>query len=74
LKCGSEEGWKRSLGLIMLRNEEIQHRVKEERNILHTTIGRQVNWIGISCVGTGFYNVIEGEIEGRNDSKTNKKT
>jgi hypothetical protein len=28
LKCGSEEGWRRSLELIMLRDEEIRHRVK----------------------------------------------
>jgi len=73
LKCGFEEGWKRSLGLIMLRNKEIPQRVKEERNILHTINRRKANWIGISCVGTGYYNVIEGEREGRNDSKTKKK-
>jgi hypothetical protein len=73
LKCCSEEGSRRSLGLIILRNEEIQHRVME-RNILHTTNRRKANWIGISCVGTGFYSVIEGEIEGRSDSKTQKKT
>ena len=57
----------------MLRNEEIQHRFKEDRNILHTTNSGKANWIGVSCVGTDFYSVIEGEIEGRSDSKTKKK-
>jgi hypothetical protein len=74
LKCGFEEGWKRSLGLIMLRNKKIPERVKEERNILHTVNRRKANLIGNSCIGTGYYNVIEGEIEGRSDSKTKKKT
>ena len=74
MKCGSEEGWRRSLGLIMLKNEEIQHRVKEERNILHTTNIRNGNWIGICCVGTGFCNVFDGKMERRSDSKTKKKT
>jgi hypothetical protein len=43
LKCGSEEGWRRSLGLIMLRIEEIPQRVKEERNIIHTISRRKAN-------------------------------
>jgi hypothetical protein len=29
-----------------VRNEEVLHRVKEERNILHTTKRRKANWIG----------------------------
>jgi hypothetical protein len=29
-----------------VRNEEVLHRVKEERNILHTVKGRKANWIG----------------------------
>jgi hypothetical protein len=29
-----------------VRNEEVLHRVKEERNILHKTKGRKTNWIG----------------------------
>ena len=29
-----------------VRNEEVLHRVKEERNILHTVKRRKGNWIG----------------------------
>ena len=29
-----------------MRNEEILHRVKEKRNILHTVKGRKADWIG----------------------------
>jgi hypothetical protein len=29
-----------------VRNEEVLHRVKEERNIIHTVKRRKVNWIG----------------------------
>ena len=28
------------------KNEEVLHRVKEERNILHTIKRRKANWIG----------------------------
>ena len=29
-----------------MRNEEVLHAVKKERNILHTIKRRKVNWIG----------------------------
>jgi hypothetical protein len=29
-----------------VRNEEVLHRVKEERNIVHTINRRKANWIG----------------------------
>jgi hypothetical protein len=29
-----------------VRNEEVLHRVKEERNIVHTIKRRKANWIG----------------------------
>jgi hypothetical protein len=29
-----------------VRNEEVLHRVKEERNIVHTIKRRNANWIG----------------------------
>jgi hypothetical protein len=29
-----------------VRNEEVLHRVKKERNILHTIKRRKANWIG----------------------------
>jgi hypothetical protein len=48
------------------RNEEVLHRVKEERNILHTIQGRKANWTGhilrSNCL---LKHVIEGKIEGR---------
>jgi hypothetical protein len=49
-----------------VRNEEVLHRVKEERNILHTIKIRTANWIGHifrrNCL---LKHVIEGKLEGR---------
>jgi hypothetical protein len=49
-----------------VRNEEVLHRVKEERNILHTIKRREANWIGHilrrNCL---LKHVIEGKLEGR---------
>jgi hypothetical protein len=49
-----------------VRNEEVLHRVKEERSILNTIKGRKANWIGhilrINCL---LKHVIEGNLEGR---------
>jgi hypothetical protein len=49
-----------------VRNEEVLHRVKEERNIVHTIKRRKANWIGHilrrNCL---LKYVIEGMIEGR---------
>jgi hypothetical protein len=49
-----------------VRNEEVLHRVKEERNILHTIKRRKANWIGHilrrNCL---LKHVIEGKLEGR---------
>jgi hypothetical protein len=49
-----------------VRNEEVLHGVKEERNIVHTIKRRKANWIGHilrrNCL---LKQVIEGEIEGR---------
>jgi hypothetical protein len=63
LKCGSEEGWRRSVGLI--RNEEVLLRVKEQRNILHEIRKWKANWIGHilrrNCL---LRHVIEGKIKG----------
>jgi hypothetical protein len=48
------------------RNEEVLHRVKEERNIVHTIKRRKANWIGHilrrNCL---MKHVIEGKLEGR---------
>jgi hypothetical protein len=49
-----------------VRNEELLHRVKEERNILQIIKRRKANWIGHilrrNCL---LKHVIEGKIEGR---------
>jgi hypothetical protein len=49
-----------------VRNEEVLHRVKEERNIIHTIKRRKANWIGHilrrNCL---LKHVIEGKLEGR---------
>jgi hypothetical protein len=49
-----------------VRNEEVLHRVKEERNILHTIKRRKANWIGhILRRNCRLKHVIDGKIEGR---------
>jgi hypothetical protein len=49
-----------------VRNEEVLHRVKEGRNILHTIKRRKANWIGHilrrNCL---LKHVIGGKLEGR---------
>jgi hypothetical protein len=53
-----------------VRNEEVLHRVKEERNIVHTIKRRKANWIGHilrrKCL---LKHVIEGKLEGRIEVK-----
>ena len=48
-----------------MKNEEVFHRVKEERNILHAITRRKANWIGYilrrNCL---LEQVIERKIEG----------
>jgi hypothetical protein len=48
-----------------VRNEEVLHIVKEERNIVHTIKRRKANWIGHilrrNCL---LKHVIEGKLEG----------
>jgi hypothetical protein len=49
-----------------VRNEEVLHRAKEERNIVHTIKRRKANWIGHilrrNCL---LKHVIEGKLQGR---------
>jgi hypothetical protein len=56
-----------------VRNE-VLHRVKEDRNILHTIKRRKTNWIGHilrrNCL---LKHVIEGNVEGRIEG-TREKT
>jgi hypothetical protein len=49
-----------------VRNEEVSHRVKTERNILNTTQRRKDNWIGhILCRNSLLKYVIEEKVLGR---------
>jgi hypothetical protein len=49
-----------------VRDEEVLHRVKEERNIQHTVKRIKANWIGHILRGYCLLkHVIEGKIEGR---------
>ena len=49
-----------------VKNEEILHGVKEERNIIHIMNRRKVNWKGyILCRNCCVKHDIEGKIEGR---------
>jgi hypothetical protein len=49
-----------------VRNEEVLHRVKEERNIVHTIKRRKANGIGHILRGNCLLkHVIEGTLEGR---------
>jgi len=49
-----------------VRNEDMLHTVKEDRNILNTIKGRKANWIGhILCRNCLLKYLIEGKIEGR---------
>jgi hypothetical protein len=58
-----------------VRNEEVLHRVKEERNIVRTLKRRKANWIGhISRRNCLLKHVIEGKLGGRSDGKTREKT
>ena len=49
-----------------MRNEEVLHRVNEQRNILHEITKRKANWIGHilrrNCI---LQRVIEGKIKGQ---------
>jgi hypothetical protein len=49
-----------------VRNEEVLHRVKEERNIVPTIKRRRANWIGHILRRNGLLkHVIERKLEGR---------
>jgi hypothetical protein len=59
-----------------VRNEEVLHRVKEERNILHTVKRRKDNWIGhILRTNCLLEHVIKrNRMRDRRDGKTRRKT
>jgi hypothetical protein len=65
LKCGAEEGWRRSVGLIMWEIKK-HFTVKEERNIIHAVKRRKADWIGcLLCRNCLLKHITEGQIEGR---------
>jgi hypothetical protein len=71
LKYGSGEGWRRSVGIDPMRNEEVLHRVKEERNILHTIKRRKANTIGHTQHRNYLVkHIIEGKVEIGIEKKT----
>ena len=41
-----------------VRNEEVLHRVKEDRNIVHTLKRGRLTGLVICCVGTAFWNTL----------------
>jgi len=46
-----------------VRNEEVLHRVKQERNILPTVKRRQINWLGLILRRNRLLlHVVEGNI------------
>jgi hypothetical protein len=66
LLCGPGERWRKISWTDRVKNEDILHRVKEERNSLHTIKRRKDDWIGHilrrNCL---LKHVIEGKIDGR---------
>jgi hypothetical protein len=53
-----------------VRNEEVLHRVKEERNIVHTIKRRKAKWISHILRRNCFLkHVIEGKLEARIEMK-----
>jgi hypothetical protein len=55
--------------------KKLLHRIKEERNILHTIKKRKANSIGCILRRNFLRNYVIGEkIEGRSDRKKRKKT
>jgi hypothetical protein len=46
-----------------VRNEEMLHGVKKERNILHTVKRSKANWIGHILCNNSFYNTLLKERE-----------
>jgi hypothetical protein len=64
LKCGAGEGGGDSW-TDRVKNK-VLHRVKEERNIVHTVGRRKANWIGhILCRNCLLKHFIEEKVQGR---------
>ena len=58
-----------------MKNKEVLHRVKEDRNILHTLKTKKVNWIGHilrrNCL---LKHAVEGRIDGNTREKASATT
>jgi hypothetical protein len=77
LKRGAGEEMEKISWTDRVRNEEVLHRVKEERNIIHTIKRRKAYWIGhILCRNCLLKHVIERKVrrKDRNDGTTREKT
>ena len=66
MNCAAGERLRRLVGpIVRMRNEEVLHRIKEERNILHTINRREAKWISpILYRNYLLKHVVEGNIEG----------
>jgi len=53
LKCGGD-GWNSSVGPIVVRNEKVSQRIKEERNVLPAITRKKDNWISHVLLRTAF--------------------
>jgi hypothetical protein len=57
-----------------VKNKEVLHRVKEERNILHTVQEMKANWTGHILHRNTFYNMLlKDRRKDRSDGKERKK-
>jgi hypothetical protein len=54
-----------------VRNEEVLHRVKEERNIIHTVKRRKTDWIGHNMRRKCLLKDVSKENKGREDEEEN---
>jgi hypothetical protein len=59
-----------------VRNRQVLHRVKKERNILQTIKGWKANWIGHIWSKNAFWNMLlrKDRRKDRNYGKSRKKT
>ena len=56
-----------------VENKEVLHRVKEERNILHTVQQMKANWTGYILHRKSCYMLLKDRGKDRSDGKSRKK-
>ena len=57
----------------LVKNEDVLHRVKEEKNLMHNVKRRKPNWIYKFCVETASKYVIESRVEGTGKRRRRRK-